>query len=66
MKLWIMVALAIALASTPAVCAAEHGAGAAERTIAGTVQDALIARLLFTIGDALMGARAYADRCADQ
>jgi outer membrane receptor protein involved in Fe transport len=41
MKLWIMVALAIALAATPTVCTAEQGAGAAEQTIAGTVQDAL-------------------------
>ena len=41
MKLWIIVAIAIALAASPAVCAAIRGAGAAERTIAGRIQDAL-------------------------
>jgi outer membrane receptor protein involved in Fe transport len=41
MKVWTMVALAIALAAPPAVCAAIRGASAAERTIAGRVEDAL-------------------------
>jgi TonB dependent receptor/Carboxypeptidase regulatory-like domain/TonB-dependent Receptor Plug Domain len=41
MKLWTIVAIAIALAASPAVCAAIRGAGATERTIAGRVQDAL-------------------------
>ena len=41
MKLWIIVAVAVALTATTAVAAGVLSAGAAERTIAGRVQDAL-------------------------
>jgi outer membrane receptor protein involved in Fe transport len=41
MKLWVSVVLVVALAATPPVGAGEPSAGAAERTIAGRVQDVL-------------------------
>jgi outer membrane receptor protein involved in Fe transport len=41
MKVWMIVALAVVIAATPTVCAGERSAGAAERMITGTVEDAL-------------------------